>query len=63
MAGLGRAFVLPLSGRITSQILAADGLFFVTSNGGDVVAFDGNGFVRWRQNVGQLAHSCGQLDG
>src|SRR5262245_28236033 len=60
---LSRAFVLPLSGRITSQILAADGLFFATSNAGDVVAFDRNGYVRWRQNAGQLAHSCQQLDG
>ena len=63
VAQLGRAFVLPLNGRMTSQVLTADGLFFVTTNGGEVVAFDANGFVRWRQNVGQLAHDCGQLDG
>jgi hypothetical protein len=38
-------------------------VFFVTSNAGDVVAFDRNGSIRWRRNVGQLAHSCQQLDG
>lgn len=63
VSGLSRSFVLPVSGRITGQVLAADGLFFVTSNAGDVVAFDRNGFVRWRANVGQLAHDCQQLDG
>jgi outer membrane protein assembly factor BamB len=63
VAQLGRAFVLPVDGRVTSQVLAADGLFFATTNGGEVVAFDANGFVRWRQDVGQLAHDCGQLDG
>lgn len=63
VAQLGRAFVLPVNGRMTSQVLAADGLFFATTNGGEVVAFDANGVLRWRQTVGQLAHDCGQLDG
>jgi hypothetical protein len=60
---VSRGFVIPVSGRITGQVLAGDGLFFATSTGGDVVAFDRNGTVFWRDNLGQLAHSCGQLDG
>ena len=63
VSGLSRAFVLPLSGRITGQILAADGLFIATSTAGDVVAFDRNGAVHWQVDVGQLAHPCQQLDG
>ena len=59
VAQLGRAFVLPVNGRMTSQVLAADGLFFVTTNGGEVVAFDANGVVRWRQNVGQRRTTAG----
>ena len=60
---LTRRFVLPLTGRITSQVLAFDGAFFATSTGGDVVAFDRNGFVLWHDRIGQLAHTCPQLDG
>ncbi|HEX6761447.1 MAG TPA: PQQ-binding-like beta-propeller repeat protein [Gaiellaceae bacterium] len=60
---LTRRFVLPLSGRITSQVLSSGGVFVATSTGGDVVAFDRNGFVLWHDRVGQLAHACPQLDG
>ncbi|HEY7397307.1 MAG TPA: hypothetical protein VH538_03320, partial [Gaiellaceae bacterium] len=60
---LTRRFVLPLSGRITAQVLTSGGVFVATSTGGDVVAFDRNGFVLWHDQVGQLANSCPQLDG
>jgi hypothetical protein len=62
-ASLRRTFVLPLSGRITSQVLFGNGLFYAATSAGKVVAFDRNGYVHWRADVGQLAHSCPQLDG
>jgi len=60
---VARRFVLPLSGRITAQVLNDGNLFVAASTGGDVVAFDRNGFVLWRDQLGQLANSCPQLDG
>ena len=38
------------------QILADDGTFFAATNGGDVVAFTADGYIRWRTGGGQLAH-------
>jgi hypothetical protein len=63
VAQLSRRFVLPLSGQLTAQVLESGGTFVAASTGGDVVAFDRDGFVRWRTNVGQLALSCPQLNG
>ena len=63
VSNVARRFVLPLSGRFTAQVLSAEGVFVAASTGGDVVAFDRNGFVLWRDQIGQLAHSCPQLDG
>jgi hypothetical protein len=63
VADAARRFVLPLSGRITAQVLSAGGVFIAASTGGDVVAFDRNGFVLWHDQVGQLAYSCPQLNG
>ena len=60
---LTRHFVIPLSGGITAQVLEADGTFVAASTGGEIVAFDADGFIRWRADVGQLAHSCQQLNG
>ncbi len=60
---VARRFVLPLSGRITAQVLTAGGVFVAASTGGDVVAFDRNGFVLWRDQIGQLADNCPQLNG
>jgi hypothetical protein len=58
-----RRFVLPLEGAITSQILAAGGNFFVATSAGQVVSFTPDGVVRWKVELGQLAHACPQLDG
>ena len=63
VAQLSRRFVLPLSGQMTAQVLESAGTFVAASTGGDIVAFDRDGFVRWRTNVGQLALSCPQLNG
>jgi hypothetical protein len=60
---VARRFVLPLSGRITAQVLSAGGVFVAASTGGDVVAFDRNGFVLWHDQLGQLAYDCPQLNG
>jgi hypothetical protein len=60
---LTRRFVLPLGGRITGQVLSADGAFFAATTSGEVVSFNPDGYVRWRGDVGQLAHTCEQLDG
>lgn len=62
-ASLGRAFVLPLTGRITNQILAADGDYFVATSSGAVVSFSQSGLVRWKVQLGQLTSKCAQLDG
>ena len=62
-APVTRLFLVPVDGRITSQILADDGTFYAATTAGEVVAFTADGYVRWRVGVGQLAHSCGQLDG
>ena len=60
---VGRRFVLPLPGRITAQVLAADGVFVAATTNGDVVGLDRNGFVLWHDRLGQLANSCPQLNG
>ena len=62
-APVTRLFVLPVDGRITGQVLADDGTFYAATTAGEVVAFTADGYVRWRTGVGQLAHSCAQLDG
>lgn len=56
-------FYLPLDGRITSQILAADGRLYAATSAGRIAAFTPDGYVLWSRNVGQLAHTCPQLDG
>ncbi len=60
---IARGFVLPLRGRITGQVLAAAGDFFAASSAGEVAAFTPDGYVRWKVELGQLAHACPQLDG
>ena len=60
---LARNFVLPLTGRITSQILFADGSFFAATSAGKVVSFTSTGTIRWQDDVGQLTNRCAQLDG
>ena len=62
-ARVSRRFVLPLSGRFTAQVLSSGDVFVAASTGGDVVAFDRNGFVLWHDQLGQLATSCPQLNG
>ncbi len=62
-ASLTRAFVLPLSGRITNQVLEAGGDYFVATSTGSVVSFTAEGVVRWRVELGQLSTRCPQLDG
>lgn len=63
LGSVGRRFVLPLPGRITNQVLAANGSFYVATSTGTVAAFDGNGFERWQTEVGQFAQPCKQLNG
>ena len=60
---LARDFVLPLDGRIVGQVLAAGGQFYVATTAGEVAAFNADGRLRWRANVGQLANTCQQVDG
>jgi hypothetical protein len=70
-AGLVRpAFVLPIRGRVTSQVLAArdvplPGLttLYVATSAGRIYAVSETGYVRWRVDLGQLPHECQQLDG
>ncbi len=62
-AALTRAFVLPLNGRITNQVLAAGGAYFVGTSSGEVVSFTPAGVVRWQDQLGQLTSKCAQLDG
>jgi hypothetical protein len=62
-ATLTRSFVLPLDGRITSQVLFADGAFYAATSAGKVVSFTAAGVVRWQVDVGQLSNRCAQLDG
>ena len=64
------SFVLPLTGRVTSQVLAARDVpsaglttLYVTTSAGLVYAVSETGYVRWRVDLGQLANSCPQLDG
>jgi hypothetical protein len=63
-------FVLPLRGRVTSQVLAARDVpapgvttLYVTTSAGLIYGVSESGYVRWRVDLGQLAHSCLQLDG
>jgi hypothetical protein len=63
-------FVLPLRGRVTSQVLAArdvpsPGLttLYVTTSAGVIYAVSETGYVRWRVDLGQIANECPQLDG
>ncbi|HZQ63898.1 MAG TPA: PQQ-binding-like beta-propeller repeat protein [Gaiellaceae bacterium] len=64
------AFVLPIRGRVISQVLAArdvpgPGLttLYVATSAGHVYAVSETGYVRWRVDLGQLANECAQLDG
>jgi hypothetical protein len=64
------SFVLPVRGRVTSQVLAArdvpsPGLttLYVATTAGYVYAVSETGYVRWRVDLGQLANPCAQLDG
>jgi PQQ-like domain len=63
VAALKPTFYLPLDGRVTSQILAADGRLYAATSSGRVYAFTPDGYVLWSRNLGQLAHACPQLDG
>ena len=63
-------FVLPLRGRVTSQVLVARDVpsaglttLYVTTSAGIVYALSETGYVRWRVDLGQLANECPQLDG
>jgi hypothetical protein len=63
------SFFLPLSGRVTSQVLAAsdgDGAsptLIATTSDGRVYAVTPTGYVLWTRDFGQLAADCPQLDG
>jgi hypothetical protein len=64
------SFVLPLRGRVTSQVLAARDVpsaglttLYVTTSAGLIYAVSEIGYVRWRVDLGQLANDCPQLDG
>ncbi len=63
-------FVLPLQGRVTSQVVAARNVprpglttLYVATSAGNVYAFSENGYVRWRVDLGQYSNRCAQLDG
>jgi hypothetical protein len=62
-AALSRAFVLPLDGRITGQVLFGGGSFFAATSTGEVASFTSSGVVRWKVDLGQLTNRCTQLDG
>jgi PQQ-like domain len=62
--------VLPLRGRVTSQVLAARDVptaglttLYVTTSAGLIYAVSETGYVRWRVDLGQLPNECPQLDG
>jgi outer membrane protein assembly factor BamB len=64
------SFVLPVRGRVTSQVVAArnvprQGLttLYAATSAGRVYAFSENGYVRWRADLGQYSNRCAQLDG
>ncbi|HKP18874.1 MAG TPA: PQQ-binding-like beta-propeller repeat protein [Gaiellaceae bacterium] len=64
------AFVLPVRGRVISQILAARDVptrgattLYAATTAGRVYAVSPTGYVRWRVDLGQLANRCPQLDG
>jgi outer membrane protein assembly factor BamB len=63
-------FVLPLRGRVTSQVLAARDVpaaglttLYVTTSAGLIYAVSERGYVRWRVDLGELPNACPQLDG
>jgi hypothetical protein len=69
-ASVRPAFVLPIRGRVTSQVLAArdvpqPGLttLYVATSAGRIYALSETGYVRWRVDLGQLPNECAQLDG
>jgi outer membrane protein assembly factor BamB len=69
-ASVKPAFVLPVTGRITSQVLAArdvpgPGLttLYATTSAGRIYAVSEDGYVRWRDDLGELPNKCPQLDG
>jgi outer membrane protein assembly factor BamB len=60
----------PVEGQVTSQPLVASNVpargtytVYLATSAGRVYAFAPNGYVRWRVNLGQLAHECTQLRG
>lgn len=62
--------VLPIRGRVTSQVLAArdvpkPGLttLYVATSAGVLYALGESGYVRWRVDLGRLPNACPQLDG
>jgi outer membrane protein assembly factor BamB len=64
------AFVLPLRGRVTSQVLAARDVpaaglttLYVATSAGLIYAVSESGYVRWRVDLGQFSNACQQLDG
>jgi hypothetical protein len=63
-------FVLPIRGRVTSQVLAARDVptaglttLYVATSAGLIYAFSETGYVRWQADLGQLGNQCPQLDG
>jgi hypothetical protein len=68
--GVKPDFVLPIQGRVTSQVLAARDVpvpgsttLYVATTTGRIYAVSEAGFVRWRVELGQLPNTCAQLDG
>jgi putative pyrroloquinoline-quinone binding quinoprotein len=68
--GVEPDFVLPIQGRVTSQVLAARDVpvpgsttLYVATTAGRIYAVSETGFVRWRVELGQLPNACAQLDG
>ncbi|HZO62272.1 MAG TPA: PQQ-binding-like beta-propeller repeat protein [Gaiellaceae bacterium] len=65
------SFVVPVRGRVTSQVVAArdvpkPGLttLYASTSAGRVYALSENGYVRWRTSLGQYSNpDCAQLDG
>ena len=69
-ATIRASFVVPVRGRVTSQVVAARDVpkaglttLYVATSSGRVYAFSENGYVRWRASLGQYANRCEQLDG
>ena len=62
-AQLTRHFVLPLDGRITGQVLYAAGAFFAATTSRRSRRVRRGRLRALARDVGQLAHTCEQLDG